>query len=255
MSGPRTLVSIAIAITALALAAPPLGAGGTVQGPFGSGAAQVWLVWPTGRPRGIVVFGHGWKVAPPSPRYRWVGQFRPWLDHLAAGGNIVVFPRYQVGGDTSGAARAEDFRAGLTTAYRRLGRLARLPVVVVGYSYGASLAFGYAANARAWRLPVPSAIDAVFPAAPIPGLPFPALRASTRVLMQVGAQDVEAGRSGADAFWRRLGGGSSLRQFEIVRSRPGFVADHAAPKGASATAREVFWRPLDRLVALAAGRR
>ena len=144
-------VLAATLVIAVALTATHPAAGGTIRGPFGSGAAQVWIVWPTGRPRTIVVFGHGWKAAPPSFQHPWVGQFRPWLDHLAARGNIVVFPRYQLGGDTAGARVAAAFRAGLTLAYRRLHAFLELPVAVVGYSYGASLAFTYAANARSWR--------------------------------------------------------------------------------------------------------
>src|SRR5579864_9313770 len=48
-----------------------------LAGPFGHGAAEVWLVLPTRPMRAIVVFGHGWKLFPPSAKHPWVGQFRP----------------------------------------------------------------------------------------------------------------------------------------------------------------------------------
>ncbi len=236
-----------VAVAAALLAAPHAEAGSPrVVGPFGRGADAVWLVPAVGHTRAIVVFGHGWKTAPPSSPQAWPAQFMPWLEHLARRGDAVVFPRYQLGGDATGAPRAADFEAGLRAAFERLP--SGVPVVAVGYSYGASLAVTYAANAGAWRLPRPRAVDAIFPALPIPGVPLPALPPGPRVLVQVGDADVVAGRAGADAFWRRLGGRSSLRRYELVRSHPGFVANHVAPKGSTSAARAAFWTPLDALV-------
>jgi pimeloyl-ACP methyl ester carboxylesterase len=245
VSAAAAIVAVAAALLA---AAPAVAEAPRVEGPFGRGPASVWLVRAVGPTRAIVVFGHGWKVAPPSASYPWVGQFLPWLEHLALRGDTVVFPRYQGGGDAQVASRAADFEAGIRTAFARLPMAGKVPVVAVGYSYGASLAFAYAANAREWRLPVPAAIDAVFPAGPIPGVPLPKLPRSTRVLVQVGDADTEAGRSGADAFWAWLGGRSPLRAYEVVRSHDGFVASHAAPKQSTPIARMSFWAPLDRLV-------
>src|ERR1700732_2257908 len=107
-----------------------------IEGPYGRGGGEVWVVVPDRPVRSVVVFGHGWKLAPPSPAYSWVGQFRPWLDHLAAGGSAVIFPRYQLGlGDTQDAARVGDFAAGLRTGYALLAA-PTVPVVAVGYSFG-----------------------------------------------------------------------------------------------------------------------
>ena len=223
-----------------------------VEGPFGRGSAQVWLVLPTGAARSVVVFGHGWKHAPPVPALAWVDQFRPWLEHLAARGNAVIFPRYQLGtGDSLGLPRVLAYRQGLATAFRRLGRL-RVPVVVAGYSYGASLAFTYAANAAAWRLPRPAAVDGVFPAGIIPGVPMPPLADSMRVLIQVGDRDTQAGPAGAAALWTWLAGHpASRKRYVVVRSQPGFVAAHPAPKATGPAARRAFWQPLDALIAAA----
>jgi len=184
--------------------------------------------------------------------YPWVGQFRPWLDHLAARGDAVIFPRYQLGGDTTGPARADSYRAGLAEGLRRLPVPAGTPVVVMGYSYGASLALTYAANARAWHLPAPTAVDAVFPAGEIPGVPLPALPPSTRVLIQVGDRDTAAGPGGAAAFWAWLSGHpAKKKRYAVVRSHGSFVADHPSPKATTAAARRAYWAPLDRLVTLA----
>ena len=247
----RRLSPVLIAATAaLAALSPSTALAGRIEGPFGRGSAQVWLLRPSGVPRSVVVFGHGWKVAPPSPSYPWVRQFLPWLDHLVLEGNAVMFPRYQLGlGDRSGPELVDAFRRGLATGFARLGTR-RLPVVAVGYSYGASLALTYAANASRWHLRQPLAVDAVFPAGPIPGSPLPPLLPFVRVLIQVGDQDTEAGNGGAEAFWAWLRGHpTATKRYDLVRSRVGFAATHAAPKGATAAARTAFWAPLDALIA------
>jgi len=195
------------------------------------------------------VFLHGWKVAPPSPSYPWVGQFKPWIDHLVARGSTVVFPAYQTGTDAQGSARVTSLRRGLDEGFARLPKPIP-PVVAAGYSYGASLAFYYAANARAWRLPEPVAVDAVFPAGMIPGAALPQLARRAQVLIEVGDQDTVAGRGGADEFWSWLSGRHGARQrLVVVRSSAGFAAVHAAPKLSTLPARRAFWAPLDGLVA------
>ena len=221
------------------------------SGPFGRGAAQVWIIRPAGPVTLVVVFGHGWKVAPPSASYPWLGQFRPWLDHLAARGSAVIFPRYQLGGnDAQDVSRVRAFDSGVRTAYRRLGRPA-VPLVAVGYSFGASLSFYFAADAAGLGLPPPRAVDAIFPAGTVAGANVGRLAPSTRFLLQVGDRDVVAGRGGADAFWSLLRSRHLLRRrYEVVRSRSGLTADHTAPKQTSAAARAAFWKPLDALIAL-----
>jgi dienelactone hydrolase len=178
-----------------------------------------------------------------------VRQFRPWLDHLLAGGSAVIFPRYQLGtGDPENAQRARDFATGIRVGYAHLGT-PTVPFVVVGYSFGASLAFYYAANSRRWHLPQPRAVDAIFPAGLIPGVPLPTLRSSTRVLIQVGDADTEAGRTGADQFWHWLTHHpASRKRYQIVHSTNTLTANHAAPKGTTPAARASFWAPLDRLI-------
>lgn len=257
----RSLIRLATAslLAATALTAPsaPAAAARAVAAPapvesVGSGLEQVWLLRPARPPRAVVVFLHGWKSSPPSRPLEWVDQFRPWLEHLRARGAVVLFPRYQEGGvDRYGPALATSLREGLRRAFARVGE-PRLPVVAAGYSVGAALALTYAANARAWRLPQPAAVDAVFPAGALPGVPLARPPASLRVLLQVGDRDANAGRGGADWFraWLREAGGAPAR-YQVIRSSSGFPATHDAPKRTSARARAAFWTPLDALVAAA----
>lgn len=238
----------------LGFAQPSLAGGpheARIEGPFGIGADAVWLLRPRVPARSIVVFGHGWKLFPPSSSRPWVGQFRSWLDHLLARGSAVIFPRYQLGGDSAGPTRVISFRRGLAEGFARLG-LTGLPVVAAGYSYGASLAFYYAADAGRWALPVPRAVFSVFPAGLIYGATLPALPGSTRVLIQVGDRDAVAGPAGAQPFWAWLASHSNSRKhLEIIRSGPSLTATHAAPKLSTPGAQHAFWHPLDLLIAKA----
>jgi dienelactone hydrolase len=236
---------------ALLLLAAPSADAGQVEA-YGRGSNEVWLLRPAGRIQSVVVLGHGWKTSPPSG-LSWVEQFRPWIDHLLARGNAVIFPRYQLGtGDWADVRRVKAYRLGLALAFRHLAAK-RVPVVAAGYSFGGSLAFYYAANANNWGLPPPAAVDAVFPAGMISGASLHRLRRSTRVLIQVGDRDVEAGTAGGTAWWHWLGNHRRGRRFETVRSTAALTATHDAPKEANATAQGVFWKPLDGLVEASRG--
>jgi hypothetical protein len=248
LTGPAKIGAVVLALLAGHAPATAAASRLPIEGPFGKGAAQVWLLRPAGTIQSIVVFGHGWKVAPPSSAHPWVRQFGPWLEHLLAGGNAVVFPRYQLGGDEPGPARVRAFRLGLREGFTRLN--ASAPVVVVGYSYGATLGVTYAANAGRWGLSRPVAVDAIFPAGLVPGVALPGLDRGVAALVQVGDRDTVAGSAGARPIWAWLRGHAAKR-YQVVRSHGAFVAVHAAPKEIGPEARGAFWLPLDGLVAAA----
>ena len=208
---------------------------------LGRGADTVWVLWPRERPVSIVVFGHGWSTPLPTDG------FAPWIAHLRARGSIVVYPRYRVGAESvSGALQA--FETGVRTAFARLRRF-ELPVVAIGKSFGGSAVFAYAAAATAWHVPAPSAILSVFPALPLAPLPAGGIARRTFVELFVGDADTTAGSAGADAFWRWLSGHpASKKRYVVIRSRPGFVANHDSAQRSDALARRIFWAPLDRLI-------
>lgn len=211
---------------------------------LGTGADEVWVMWPAGRPSSIVVFGHGWST--PFP----VG-FGPWLAHLRARGSIVVYPRYRVGSSDSSESALSAFRAGIGLAFHRL-RAVQLPVVAIGKSFGGSAIFYYAAEARIWGVPAPSAVLSIFPALPIGPLPTAELPARTYAELFVGDADTTAGSAGADAFWSWLGGHpAAKKRYVLIHSRPRFVANHDSAQRSDRIARAVFWVPLDTLIAAA----
>ena len=227
----------------VALLSSPALAGGPVER-LGSGADEVWILRPTARATSVVVFGHGWSTPLPSG-------FGAWVDHLRSRGSIVIYPRYRVSAADSTTSALTAFRAGIVTAFRRLGTV-RVPVVAVGKSFGGSAVFDYATQAPSWRVPAPVAVLSIFPALPIDGLPSRPLPARTYVELMVGDRDTTAGSAGADAYWRWLSPHRGDRKrYVVVHSRPGFVANHDAPQRTDAITRSVFWKPLDALIARA----
>jgi hypothetical protein len=237
LAGVTVVIVLAICATAWATASSK---------PLGSSANEVWVLRPTGRVRSIVVFGHGWSTPFPSEG------FAAWIAHLRARGSIVIYPRYRVSADASTASALAAFHQGIVTAFRSLGAT-HVPIVALGKSFGASAVFYYAAEAQSWGVPTPAAVISIFPALPIDGsLPTAPLPASDEVEIFVGDADSVAGSAGANAFWQwLLGHPSTRKRYIVVHSRPGFVADHNSAQRSDPTARVIFWRPVDALIAAA----
>jgi acetyl esterase/lipase len=240
----RFVLVMVIVLVALAICSGA-SAGGRVTR-LGSGANEVWVLRPAGPIRSIVVFAHGW-----STPFPWQG-FAAWIAHLRTGGNVVIYPRYRVSANASAASALVAFREALVTAFRRLGTQP-VPVIALGKSFGASAVFYYATEARSWGVPVPTAVISVFPALPIDGvLPAAPLPSRDSVEIFVGDADTVAGSAGADAFWQWLAGHpKASKRYVLVRSRPGFVANHDSAQESNTTARRVFWSPVDKIIASA----
>jgi hypothetical protein len=215
---------------------------------IGSGAKEVWAFLPSeDPPTCLLVFLHG---ADPTPA-RILG----WLDHLALDMSCaVIFPRYQPSAAATSPALG-GLRAAISTGVQHVRRArygferrrspSSLHTIVVGVGFGGSLAFSYAANAQRWGLPVPAAIDSIFPTTGrIPGGAATIPR-STRVLVQVG----DDGRAAAGELHTYLASHPPSRQrFQTIRSRPGLRAIEAAPLQTTDAAVDTFWAPLDALI-------
>jgi acetyl esterase/lipase len=225
-----------------------------VARPYGTGAKQVWVLTPTrGVVRSVVVYLHGWGAYLP---FEW---HQVWMDHLLARGSAVLFPRYQEGSlDDPLISTPWNLEAALRTGFNALDRPG-LPVVAAGFSVGGALAFFYAANARAWRVPVPRAVLSVFPIDPgaidplrssAPLHPLPPPDRALRALILVGDRDDVVGRTGADVFWRWLRPvPRGQKEYRVVRTTEHLLANHEAPTDIlNPEVRRVFWRPLDTFV-------
>jgi len=193
----------------------------------------------------VVVFLHGWTAVSPAA-------YRPWLEHLAAGGSTVVYPIYQEVPFVDVRTPLHNVRSGVRAALRRIGRHG--PVIAAGHSAGGALAADLAASARAAGLPVPRAVYAVYPGRSLRGFPLrltgPRLAripAGVRIVALASPTDRVVGTATARGIVRgarRVPAGR--RTLRIIRSRA--VGDHLGPQRDGARERRTFWRPLDGLV-------
>jgi pimeloyl-ACP methyl ester carboxylesterase len=124
---------------------------------FGSGGKQYWLFEPVGI-RGsapVVAFLHGWGAMQPDG-------YKLWIEHIAARGNIVIYPRYQQSRLEPGPNMTPNAVAAIQAALSRLGaRADRSKFALVGHSMGAAIAFNLAAKTAG--LPEPRAVMSVEP--------------------------------------------------------------------------------------------
>jgi acetyl esterase/lipase len=246
-------IPVALLVTLLVLAG--CGGGGksyparaTVQGPLLEGpdpAAGAWLFQPAGKPKRLVIFFHGQG----GPDEATPINHRPWIDHLVAKGNAVIYPRYELSYATAVIGPAV---AGVRTAEKQLGE-PNLPVLAVGYSRGGGLAVEYAAVAAHENVPVPKAVETINTVAAgdqAQLVDLRPLRHDTTLSLIVSDKD-ELGAVGARALLRRLrlsGFPGSRIQLHFVRSTAKFLADHAGPMSSSPEARRAYWAPTDALL-------
>jgi len=242
----------ALAVLALAgcgSAKHPAALQARVEGPFGQGADQVWVVRPTGPTKSVVVFLHGLG----GPTEDTPANHVPWLLHLAERGSAVIYPRYEVAATIDAQpAAAEHALKGVALGLKTLG-LPRVPAVIIGYSRGGPLAVDLASVAPAIGLE-PRGVLAVFPSRRFPSEPKLDLRAldpTELVWIMIGDRDTVVGPYGADELLQRLASSGfpqkSVRLIEVV-SHGTFSATHLAVLSDSADARTAFWDTADALV-------
>jgi hypothetical protein len=256
-AGKPLVVALAVAAVLLAAQTQPAagrGSSGIVGVTnIGSGARESWTFLPDEPPSCLVVFLHA--AGTPTP-----ASYLGWLDYLALGMSCaVVFPRYQLSANATPAA-LDGLRAGVSAGVvhvrharfgferHRAGKSLR--TVVVGVGLGGSLAFYYAANAKRWGLPVPAAIDSIFPTfGRIPGLPLPSVRRGTQVLVQVTGDARPTERAAAADLREYLASHpDSGKRIRTIRSIPGLKATQGATLQTTASAVQAFWSPLDALI-------
>jgi pimeloyl-ACP methyl ester carboxylesterase len=216
---------------------------GVTERSIGRGAHQVWLFEPKEeQPNALVVFIHGrGDPAEDTPAHH-----RPWLRHLAAKGNAVLYPRYEtIPGDPRGLRFLFDALPPAAARVRPHG----LPVVLIGYSRGGGLAIDYTALHPQFGLP--RAVLAVFPILLDPKLDLRSIPPRVRFLFLVGDRDTQVGAAGAAELAQRLAAAGYPRRLmraELVRSRGDFVATHLSVLENSPGARRAFWARADRLI-------
>jgi acetyl esterase/lipase len=242
------MLRAAVALAVVVLAAPAASGGTTpvpkMLGPFEEGADAYWLWKAQGPPKAVIVFEHGLDESELNP---W--NHAAWIEHLARGGNAVIYPRYETAPGVGPALLHTliAVHAGLV----RLGR-PQAPIVVVGYSRGGRLAIE--AAAVMWRISRrPAAVMSVYPSTLNPKLEevvnFTHLPRAARLLLVAADRDSPAGVRELLRRLRRSGFPPGRIRTAVVRSRGTFRADHLSALGTGPEVRRQLWAPLDRLIA------
>jgi pimeloyl-ACP methyl ester carboxylesterase len=217
----------------------------SVVGPLGKGPDQVWVFKPSGKPKDVVVFIHGLGNRELTP-----ANHRPWLEHLAKEGSVVLYPRYET---TLGQPNAVlHVLAAVGIGLRHLHRPG-LPEVAIGYSRGGEIVIDYAAVARGAG-PAPREVLSVFPGTvdPVdPPLDLRSVSPRTRLTILVGDRDTVVDGAGARQMIARLaaaGFPGERISLTVVKSHGSFAVTHLAPLEVSAAAKKAFWDRADRIV-------
>jgi hypothetical protein len=252
----RAVLTIAALALVLAPAATSARSSGGIVSvrDLGTGAAEVWVLLPDRPPTCVVTFLHAAGDGTPD-------NYLPWMNYLALDKKCaVIFPRYEAAAGSPLAAQLRGLRAGIKTGLalvhgsvyglNKSPASDHLPMVVAGFGYGAILALHDVVDAKGWGLPVPAAVDGVFPVVGTAAeLPKASLPSTTRVLVEVGDRDTAGGRAGGRFVFGYLAAhAAGKKRLIVVKSTAGLTADGKAPFESSPAAEETFWPRLDGLI-------
>jgi hypothetical protein len=210
----------------------------------GSGFYRVYVFRPTAKPTSVVVFVHGQgDLKETTPFYH-----RPWLEHLASRGSIVLYPKYELKPGAPGAV--VHMALGVRAAVAHL-HVPRLPALGIGYSRGGWLVFAYATLAKLSGVNLRGVLS-IFPVSPEVPAALRRIPPSTRIDVLAGDRDRVVGKIGAAQILTLLGYNGyphELTTAKLVRSHGDFKATHLSVLENSPGARAAFWDRADGLLA------
>ena len=200
------------------------------------GAHQYWIFEPDSpKPESapLIVFNHGWSAFYPI-------SYIEWINHIVRKGNIVVYPRYQLGLSigykqfTSNAIQAvKDAIQELEQGDHVRPQLDKF--AIVGHSLGGGITAYMAAQALDVGLPIPKAIMPVQPIIPFgPTIDLSKISSETLMVVVVGENDIVVGdKSGKTIFYNSTKIPLLQKDFVIqitdTYGEPDLVANHIAP--------------------------
>ena len=205
----------------------------------GIGKDQYWVVHSKGDPKAVVVLLHGLGANSGE-------QLEPWQAHLAGEGYDVIYPRYEQPPPDLNARNNIVGAVG-----RALGTLGRpkVPLVIVGHSRGGRLAVEAAAFLK------PRLAIAFFPGQINPELEpptnFKLIPPTTNLYIFVGDKDRSVGNTGALELDDRLlhfGFPAARIHGGIIKSVPGFTADHMSVYSLTPAGKKAIWGRTDQLI-------
>lgn len=207
------------------------------QSRYGFGVRQFWIFEPsdpTPESAPLIVFNHGWAAF--FPLY-----YKAWIDHLVKRGNIVVYPRYQLGlvlGTRSAKQNAIHAVQKAITILQNGDHVTPdlEKFAILGHSLGGGITAEMAVLAEEQGLPFPRAVMPVQPFIRLDTMMknFHDIPASTFLLVVVGENDTIVGNfSGKTIFTTADQIPLDRKDFIIQRTdrhgKPALVADHIAP--------------------------
>jgi hypothetical protein len=204
---------------------------------YGIGAWSFWLfepAEPTPAQAPVIVFNHGYSAV--TPYY-----YQAWITHLVKRGNIVIYPRYQLGlivglryATLHAIWAVHHALAVLNTSGHVAPDLDKF--AIVGHSLGGGITAEMAAKAATTRLPIPRAVMPVQPYIRNDTMltDYHDIPAETLLLIVVGEDDNIAGTFfGKEIFTTADQIPSENKDYVIQRTdrygSPAIVADHVAP--------------------------
>lgn len=204
---------------------------------YGTGGWSYWLFEPAGptpETAPVIVFNHGYAATEPQ----W---YQAWVTHLVRRGNIVIYPRYQLGLVWGLSFATTHAIWAVRSALRILNTTGHVhpdleKFAIVGHSLGGGITAEMAAKAASSGLPVPRAVMPVQPfIRPNTMLvDYHAIPAETLLLVVCGQDDKIAGNaSGKLIFYTSDQIPLDRKDFVIQRTdaygRPVLLATHGAP--------------------------
>lgn len=210
---------------------------GVRESQFGWGGHQFWIfepTEPTPTSAPLIVFNHGWSAFYPS-------SYKAWIDHLVKRGNIVIYPRYQLGFVIGVPYATPNAIQAVKEAISILQNNDHVhpdlqKFAIVGHSLGGGITAEMAVLAEQNGLPRPKAIMPVQPFIRTDTMmkDFDNIPSTTLLLVVVGENDVIAGdNSGKLIFSSSDKIPLDQKDFIIQRTdkygSPALLANHIAP--------------------------
>lgn len=210
---------------------------GVRQSRYGFGSREFWIFEPsnpTPQTAPLIVFNHGWSAF--FPKY-----YQAWVDHLVKRGNIVVYPRYQLGMiiGTRSATQHAMYAVKRAIAILQNGDHVTPDLkkfAIVGHSLGGGITAEMAMLAGDQGLPFPCAVMPVQPFINPNTMmeDFHSMPSTTLLLVVVGEDDRVVGNaSGKTIFITADQIPLDRKDFVIQRTdrhgEPALVANHMAP--------------------------
>lgn len=199
-------------------------------------ARQYWIFEPTDptpESAPLIVFNHGWLAIFPY-------FYRAWIDHIVKRGNIVVYPRYQLGlflGYKFFSSNAINAVKAAIAELQNGGHVSPEldKFAVTGHSLGGGITANMAALAEEVDIPIPKAIMPVQPAFPVcDPVDLGKISNETLMLVVVGEDDtVIENESPKRIFYGcdqiPLDKKDFVIQVTDTYGEPALIADHIAP--------------------------